>query len=932
MFKLSAKLLSRQIKWLSVLLSIWGTESALALPLSPRPEMGVVIGKENAQQWPEISSRLQTLGVNYCVLDIRDWQQEQNLKSLSVLFLPNVSNLTGEQVLSLDNWIDHGGKVIVSGPTGRLATPEVRDTLKNVLGAYWGFSVTKPSTLIIKDQNLAPNKRELSGTLVGGVVIPADVNSQTLAVWMAEGKSPAVVMNEHTTYFGWRWGVDNVASPAFDNAWLNTALKQYGINPVANLNNSEEKQVQSCQGSQLVRANSNTTTPRANIPTRQSSTPKPQNLPSNLTSNTTSSPATLTASNNRVFNSRSTNNRQNVTNPVKPSQTVARTFTSPKVSPQEVTKMVGELEALIYRVESALITAEAKELKYTAPTSQLVDQLLKTQPKNTDKPINLRFSNQYASQAVLTAKQVAQQFPEWAQKDYRQARQAWLDARRNLWNSYPVDRNFAQPEVRAMWLDRGTIVKARSKAELAPIFDRMVESGINTVFFETINASYPIYPSRIAPEQNPLTRGWDPLQASIELAHERGMELHAWAWIFAAANQGHNKILNQPKTYLGPVLSRHPDWILKDRKGNVFVNRTTGFKKAFFDPANPEVRRYLLALLEEIVANYDVDGVQLDYIRYPFQDNTTRQHFGYTNVSRQLFKQRYGVDPINIKPYSPAWESWKGFKIQQVDSFVVEVSQRLKRQRPDLILSTAVFPTERKKRLNYIHQNWEEWLYSEWVDMMVLMTYAMHTGSFAERAKTLYDYSQDISGLIIPGIRLLNVPDTETLDQMQLLRNMPTNGFALFAAENLNPSLEVIFKQTQGVTTGLNEPLPHREPFVTAFARYQNLRKEWNYLLVNHQIIIDPRYLKEWSRSVDRLGDRLNNLAKNPSLSNFQTAEAELVSFREKLPRYLAKHKKNNPWQLQSWQNRLLTLENLLNYGQRTILANSTNNTNAFNR
>ena len=51
---------------------------------------------------------------------------------------------------------------------------------------------------------------------------------------MAEGKSPAVIQNYNTTYFGWRWGVENVASTEFDIAWLNTALKEYGVNAIAN--------------------------------------------------------------------------------------------------------------------------------------------------------------------------------------------------------------------------------------------------------------------------------------------------------------------------------------------------------------------------------------------------------------------------------------------------------------------------------------------------------------------------------------------------------------------------------------------------------------------------------------------------------------------------------------------------------------------------
>ncbi|MFN7338426.1 MAG: glycoside hydrolase family 10 protein, partial [bacterium] len=60
-----------------------------------------------------------------------------------------------------------------------------------------------------------------------------------------------------------------------------------------------------------------------------------------------------------------------------------------------------------------------------------------------------------------------------AQGDYTQAREFWLQARRNLWDNYPTNRQFAQPEIRAMWLDRGTIVEAKNEEDLAKVFDRM---------------------------------------------------------------------------------------------------------------------------------------------------------------------------------------------------------------------------------------------------------------------------------------------------------------------------------------------------------------------------------------------------------------------------------------------------------------------------
>lgn len=594
-----------------------------------------------------------------------------------------------------------------------------------------------------------------------------------------------------------------------------------------------------------------------------------------------------------------------------------------QVSSPEIEQMMSDLSALIHRVESTLITAEAQNTKHNISMSAVAQELAKyrrvanvSNVNYTETKANVRYSNNRAFTAIASAQRLLQDFPTLARQDFNQARQMWLEARRQLWDNYPVDRPFAQPEIRAVWFDRGTIVKAKSKEDLKPLFDRMAEAGINTIFFETVNASYPIYPSRVAPEQNPMTKGWDPLQAAIELAHERNMELHAWAWIFAAANEGHNRILGQEDNYLGPVLARNPSWVLKDQNGAVF-NRTPGFKKAFFDPANPYVRNYLYALLEEIATNYNVDGIQLDYIRYPFQDSHSRQTFGYTPASRHFFKETHGVDPNNIQKSSPAWSVWNGFKIRQIDTFVAEVSQGLKKKRPDLIISAAVFPMDRNERLNVLQQHWEEWIYSGWVDVVTLMTYALDTGSFEARTQSIQELAGRNSSLIIPGIRLLSVPETETFDQVQSIRNMPTAGYALFAAENLRPRLEKMFEQTQGTTAN---PIPHRQPFHSARDRYEALKREWIFLLVNNQINLDPAYLQQWSEQADKLGDRFSTLAENPSQSNLQALQKDLSTFKVRFNTYLAKHKQENPQQVTNWTNRLTTLESLLRYGERKTL------------
>ncbi|MGK7915137.1 MAG: glycoside hydrolase family 10 protein [Prochloraceae cyanobacterium] len=597
-----------------------------------------------------------------------------------------------------------------------------------------------------------------------------------------------------------------------------------------------------------------------------------------------------------------------------------------RVTSAKLLAMGKELETLIDRFESTLITAEANSSRINLSTGKIIEQLLRNSEQAGDKDsshnlasLESEFSNTDARQALTEARKRLEKFYQLIDRQkYNQAKQEWLQTRRLLWDSYPTDRKIAQAEIRAIWLDRGTIVKAKSESDLAKIFDRLAAAGINTVFFETVNASYTIYPSKIAPEQNPLVKGWDPLKSAVKLAHARGMELHAWVWIFAAANQAHNTILQQPTNYLGPVLSAHPDWAMSDRQGRIFHPKSN---KAFFDPANPQVKRYLLALLEEIATRYRVDGIQLDYIRYPFQKPRYNQTYGYSKVSRQLFKQKTSVDPITMDFRHPLWFEWTEFRIQQIDNFVTSAYQLLKSKRPNLIVSAAVFSYPQRYRISRLQQNWEEWAHQGLIDMIVPMTYSGNTSELEQMTEYLFSKYLKGGTLLLPSIRLLNLPDMLVVDKVQLLRDLPSGGYALFAVENFNPNLGQILSRTQGsVQSSKKEPLPHRQPFQATLARYQGLQREWGLILAKNQFSIDKQAMKEWGKRSDLLATSLTRLKNKPSMRNLLSAQIALSSFRRQFPNWMQQQKEMHPYQVQAWENRLETLDRLLSYGERQVL------------
>ena len=516
-----------------------------------------------------------------------------------------------------------------------------------------------------------------------------------------------------------------------------------------------------------------------------------------------------------------------------------------------------------------------------------------------------------------------------ARRNYEAARQRWITARQALWNAFPVNQSLAQAEVRAMWLDRGTIVRAGSEENLAAVFDRLAAAGINTVFFEAINAGYPIYPSRIAPQQNPLTRHWDPLASAVRLGKERGIEVHAWVWLFAAGNRRHNALLNLPAQYPGPLINANPGWAAYDRQGRVVP---VGQDKPFLDPANPEVRSYLMRMLQELVANYDVDGVQFDYVRYPFQDPGADRTYGYGTAARLRFRDLTGIDPAVLSPWNNAsltpyeqrrqqqlWHRWTEFRVDQVSSFVAEASQMLRQKKPEMTISAAVFAKSTHERIHKIQQDWETWAQRGDVDWIVLMSYAMDTNRFEQLIHPWVIEGDYGSTLIIPGIRLLNLPEMAALDQIQTLRDLPVSGYALFAAENLQQGIQTLLSNTQG-DADIAHSLPQQQPFNTAVERYQALQREWGWLLSHDQLLMPEQQLVQWVEDVNMLGEQLAELAENPSHRQLQEVRSHLLQLNQVVSSELTVKSQQNHYRLQTWQHRLATVEHLLAYGEKRFI------------
>ncbi|MFH7245643.1 MAG: glycoside hydrolase family 10 protein [Spirulina sp.] len=584
--------------------------------------------------------------------------------------------------------------------------------------------------------------------------------------------------------------------------------------------------------------------------------------------------------------------------------------------------MEQELKNLMGRLESALLLAQSRQISTTLSLATVDPGLTAALEDGVVGDSDGITVSQFLHPQLAAAQQLLQDWPTlMAEGSHTELKERWVAVRDGLWESFPTDQPYAQAEIRAVWLDRGTIIRARNPEGLAQVFDQLAEAGITTVFFETVNAGYPIYPSRVAPEQNPLTRRWDPLASAVDLAHERGMTLHAWVWVFAAGNQQHNRLLNLPADYPGPLLSRYPSWAGYDNRGNPIP---PGQDKPFLDPANPEVRSYLIRLMSEMVNEYDIDGVHLDYIRYPFQDPGANRTYGYGEAARWRFRSIAGVDPLDLSPrpdptLSPGqqmqrrvlWDRWTEFRIQQVNSFVATLSITLRRQRPDLVMSAAVFAHPEPERLQKIQQDWGTWAEAGHLDWVVLMSYAQDTSRFEQ---LLRPWMADLGeAIVIPGIRMYDLPTQAILDQMQTARDLPTPGFALFATADLNTEIHTLLAQTQAT------PSP-TAPAQMALDRYQTLQREWHWLLSHQKLWMERPLLEQWVQDVNQLETDFNALLASPSRRGLDQVRQGLTRVQAPLNRQVLIDTTNSAYRLQVWHHRLGVIEQLLRHGEPQLV------------
>lgn len=334
-------------------------------------------------------------------------------------------------------------------------------------------------------------------------------------------------------------------------------------------------------------------------------------------------------------------------------------------------------------------------------------------------------------------------------------------------------------EVRAVWLTtifnldwpkrpaQNQRDEARQQQELSTLLDKLYSAGINTVYLQVRGRGDLIYPSEIEP-MSPAIKGkslgrlsYDPLAYAISECHKRGMRVHAWLVTLPLGTPSYVKSLGTQS-----YMSSHPQHCLKYQG------------EWYMDPASSETPKHLKRIVKEIVTKYDVDGVQLDYIRYPSNKDDFPDKQAYMRSGSRESKEKWRQSNIN--------------------NIVSEIYEQVKAIRPDIEVSASPLGKYREvsslgnvgwTALESVHQDPLQWEKDTKIDALAPMLY------YKERLfyPFVEDWTNSFKTPIIVGLgsyRLMkgegNWKLHEVLAQIKYVQgHQKTSGMAFFRADQV---------------------------------------------------------------------------------------------------------------------------------------------------
>ena len=361
-------------------------------------------------------------------------------------------------------------------------------------------------------------------------------------------------------------------------------------------------------------------------------------------------------------------------------------------------------------------------------------------------------------------------------------------------------RASAPEQTRALWVTRTTLTSPESIKQMVAAAE---SGGFNTLLVQVRGRGDAYYSGTLEPRASELAGrpSFDPLATVIAESHAAGIAVHAWVAVNLVSSS-----VSLPASR-DHVIYRAPEWLMVPRelaaemkkidlRSPAYVGRLARWTRAhssiveglYTSPLHAAAQDHTAAVIGEIAANYPVDGIHLDYVRFPNED------FDYSPAALEQFKKsiaaslseqekreaasREALDPAAYPNLFP--ERWSDFRRSQLTSMVIKIRTAVKTARPGTLVSAAVVPDAQTAYASRM-QDWRGWLDQSLLDVVCPMAYTADAEIFQKQIAATISHAG--SRPVWAGIGAYQMPSSQTLTHIAAARKLGAAGIILFSYE-----------------------------------------------------------------------------------------------------------------------------------------------------
>jgi uncharacterized lipoprotein YddW (UPF0748 family) len=346
-------------------------------------------------------------------------------------------------------------------------------------------------------------------------------------------------------------------------------------------------------------------------------------------------------------------------------------------------------------------------------------------------------------------------------------------------------------EIRGVWITNVDSDVLFKRDRLATAIKDLRQLNFNTIYPVVWNWGYTTYPSQVAKRivgssfmpkksagllinrqlnQTEGLEGRDVLKELVVQGHKQGLAVIPWFEFGFMA-----PATTDPAG--SDLAKRHPDWLTQKQDGGKIWKEGKD-PRVWLNPFKPEVKKFIIDLVVEVVKKYDVDGIQFDdHFGLPAE-------FGYDKFTVDLYKAEHQG---KLPPQDPKNEAWINWRADKITLLMRDLFMAIKAANPKAIVSISPNPQSFAK--SFFLQDWAKWERQGLVEELLIQVYRdkfeTFIGELQKPEVKLASQHIPVGIGILTGVKPKPIPMKQIQTQIAAVRQQGLAGVSFFFYETL---------------------------------------------------------------------------------------------------------------------------------------------------